>query len=56
MIAWSLLVLPLSLALLTALGEWRRGAHSVVVPLAGLLFPVTWLVWYVRDELRRPAG
>lgn len=40
----------LSLALLTALGERRRGAGGVVVTLAGLFFPVAWLAWYLKDE------
>jgi hypothetical protein len=34
----------------TATGGHRRG-HGVVVALAtGLFFPITWVVWYVRDE------
>ena len=56
MIGWLLLGAMVALGLLTSLGERRRGARAVVVPLAGLLFPVTWVVWYARDELRRPGG
>lgn len=34
----------------TATGERRRG-HGVALALtAGLFFPVTWVVWYLRDE------
>jgi hypothetical protein len=40
----------LSFAVLTGLGERRRGARPVVAVLAGLGFPVTWVVWYIRDE------
>jgi hypothetical protein len=38
------------LALLTALGAHRRGLAIPLAAVAGLLFPVTWTVWYVRDE------
>ncbi len=49
----ALLVLPLLLlATLTALGERRRGARGTTCLVAGLFFPVTWVAWYVRDELR----
>lgn len=35
---------------LTATGEHRRG-HGIVLALAaGLFFPITWTVWYLRDE------
>ena len=35
---------------LTATGERRRG-HGIVLALAaGLFFPITWSVWYLRDE------
>ncbi|TIC83868.1 hypothetical protein E8D34_15000 [Nocardioides sp. GY 10113] len=45
------------LALLTGLGQRRRGTSGPLVALAGLAFPVTWLIWYLRDErpFRRPA-
>jgi hypothetical protein len=38
------------LALLTALGAHRRGLAVPLAAVTGLLFPVTWTVWYVRDE------
>jgi hypothetical protein len=37
-------------ALLTGLGERRRGARTRVAVPAGLAFPLTWTVWYVRDQ------
>jgi hypothetical protein len=40
----------LPFAVLTGLGEHRRGARTVVAVPAGLGFPLTWVVWYVRDE------
>ena len=40
----------LSLAVLTALGAHRRGLAAPRAAVAGLFFPVTWSVWYVRDE------
>jgi hypothetical protein len=47
-----MLVLPvLLLATLTATGERRRGARARTCLVAGLFFPVTWVAWYVRDEL-----
>ena len=49
-------VLPvLLLAALTAAGERRRGARATTCLVAGLFFPVTWVAWYVRDELRAPG-
>ena len=38
------------LALLTALGAHRRGLAIPLAAVTGVLFPVTWTVWYVRDE------
>ena len=38
------------LALLTAIGAHRRGLAIPLAAVTGLLFPVTWTVWYVRDE------
>jgi hypothetical protein len=35
---------------LTASGERRRGRGIAVTVAAGIFFPVTWAVWYVRDE------
>ncbi|GAA3520241.1 hypothetical protein [Nocardioides daeguensis] len=40
----------LALALLTGIGERRRGAGGAVVVVAGLFFPLAWLVWHLRDE------
>jgi hypothetical protein len=42
---------------LTAVGARRRGSGVVVAALAGLLFPASWALWYVRDEhpYRRPT-
>ena len=40
----------LALAGLTAIGQRRRG-HGVVLSLAaGLVFPIAWVVWYLRDQ------
>jgi hypothetical protein len=39
-------VLPVT----TGLGSRRRGASVPVALVAGLLFPLTWIWWYVRDE------
>lgn len=41
-----------SLAALTAVGERRRGGRLPVAVLAGLFFPLAWIAWYARDELR----
>ncbi len=35
---------------LTASGERRRGRGIAVTVAAGIFFPVTWAVWYLRDE------
>jgi hypothetical protein len=40
----------LALAALTATGEHHRGAGLPLALVAGLCFPVTWTVWYIRDE------
>ena len=40
---------------LTAIGAHRRGGHTATAVASGLCFPLTWVVWYLRDELR-PAG
>lgn len=39
----------LALAVLTALGSLRRGARLPAAALSGLFFPVTWVLWYLRD-------
>lgn len=44
----------IALAALTAVGERRRGGRLVVAVIAGLLFPLAWIAWYARDELRKP--
>jgi hypothetical protein len=56
-----LAAMMLTLPVLTALGARRRGLAAPRAAVAGLFFPVTWTVWYVRDEHpyqrthRRPA-
>lgn len=35
---------------LTAFGERRRGHGIALTVAAGIFFPVTWAVWYLRDE------
>jgi uncharacterized membrane protein YccC len=34
----------------TALGAHRRGRSNVVAVICGLVFPFTWLAWYLIDE------
>ena len=48
----------LGLMLVTASGARRRGVGTGLAALAGLGFPITWAVWYVRDEhpYLRPHG
>ena len=52
-----LAVIGLPLALPTALGARKRGAAGLRALLVGLVWPVTWAVWYVKDERphRRPT-
>jgi len=45
-----LAAITLPLPVLTGLGAHRRGLAIPLVVLAGLFFPVTWAVWYLRDE------
>jgi hypothetical protein len=40
---------------LTALGQHRRGRGPLAAILAGIFFPVTWMVWYFHDERPYPA-
>lgn len=40
----------LALVILTGLGAHRRGLAAPPASLAGLFFPITWIVWYLRDE------
>jgi hypothetical protein len=44
----------LALGALTAVGAGRRGQRWPRALLSGLLFPVTWVAWYLAD--RRLAG
>jgi hypothetical protein len=37
------------LAVLTTIGSCRRGVSVGPSVLCGLVFPVTWVAWYVRD-------
>lgn len=46
----ALAVLGALLVLLTGLGARRRGLDVLPASVAGLFFPLTWIVWYVRDE------
>ena len=38
------------LVVLTMIGGHRRGQRWIVAVLRGLIFPVTWIAWYVEDE------
>ena len=40
----------LALAGLTASGAVLRGQGKPLALLAGLVFPITWVAWYVHDE------
>lgn len=40
----------LPLGVLTGIGARRRGATRPLALLAGVAYPLTWMVWYVRDE------
>ncbi len=40
----------LTLPTLTAMGARRRGLRVYESLLAGVFFPLTWVVWYVHDE------
>ena len=44
----------LAIGSLTASGARRRGQCWRYVWLSGLIFPLTWVIWYVADE--RAAG
>jgi hypothetical protein len=37
------------LATLTTIGSCRRGVRVWLSVTVGLVFPATWVVWYVRD-------
>jgi hypothetical protein len=45
------MLVPLGLGVLTGLGSHRRGAPPAVRVVSAALFPVTWVVWYVKDNL-----
>lgn len=40
----------LALVLLTAVGSHERGLNPGLALVTGIFFPVTWAVWYFRDE------
>jgi hypothetical protein len=40
----------LALMMMTGEGGRRRGESVPIAVLAGVFFPITWAVWYVRDE------
>jgi hypothetical protein len=46
----ALAAVTLPLPVLTGLGARRRGVEFPLAVIAGLFFPVTWTVWYLRDE------
>jgi hypothetical protein len=54
----ALAVVALPLCALTAVGARRRGAGVAMAILGGLVFPLTWAIWYLRDErpYQHPAG
>ena len=45
-----LAAVPLSIAILTGLGEHRRSGRVWLAVVAGFVFPIAWVVWYVKDE------
>lgn len=47
---------PLGLMVLTAVGAHRRGDELVLAVLSGLVFPLTWIAWYVTDNRRAGRG
>lgn len=50
LIGWLLVWGPL--ALLTAVGSWRRGESVGRAGLYGFAFPATWVIWFVEDNHR----
>jgi ammonia channel protein AmtB len=50
LVAVALTVLLGPFVAMTAQGAQRRGNGAWVVAVSGLFFPVTWVVWYLRDE------
>lgn len=49
-LALALVASVLVLMVLTGLGQTRRGASALTAVVAGVAFPVTWMIWYLRDE------
>ncbi len=51
-VVWALLVAVIVLPpmVLTTVGARSREAAWPLALLAGVCFPVTWTVWYLRDE------
>ncbi|WP_375485012.1 hypothetical protein [uncultured Jatrophihabitans sp.] len=45
-----IVVVVASLVLLTTLGGARWGEGLLMALVGGLVFPVTWVVWFVRDN------
>jgi hypothetical protein len=43
-------IMLLPFALLTALGSRARGASPAVAIVSGVFFPLSWTVWYLKDE------
>lgn len=43
-------LVAVALAVSTGMGARRRGAGWPLAVVSGLAFPVTWTVWYLRDE------
>ncbi len=41
---------------LTMLGARRRGSGRPLAVVSGLVFPVTWVIWYVLDENPYASG
>jgi hypothetical protein len=48
LVVMSAVLLPLMA--LTAAGQLRRRRSAAVAVTAGVFFPITWAVWYLRDE------
>jgi hypothetical protein len=55
-VAAGLIALWLALGMLTAAGARRRGHRWHLALLSGLLFPVTWVAWYLADSRWNAKG
>ena len=58
---WAIVALaavPVALVVLTGMGAHERGLSLPLSVMAGLFFPIAWVVWYVSDEhpYRRGRG